>query len=168
MCEGVFSVDDPHSALHNIMQIELPALIHPPIDSALHGLELICRSCGSFFFSPWLPALLWTPQSALNGKRGKEKKNATAQRWLKDRYHFYNSAFPRQRYSGLMPPEGLEQFFYVLSKQHHFPLVLPSRLSWTFIMCDKALKNQRLYLNCISFCIFFPVQLNFQHLWFIT
>lgn len=45
-------MDDPHSALHNIMQIELPALIHPPIDSALHGLELICRSCGSFFFSP--------------------------------------------------------------------------------------------------------------------
>lgn len=90
------------------MQMALPAPIYPPIDSILHRLELICRPVWFFF---WLPHSLWTPQSALNRGGRKKKKHVTAQRWwLKDRYHFYNSKFPWQHYSGLMPPEGLQQF----------------------------------------------------------
>lgn len=68
-------MDDPHSALHNIMQIELPALIHPPIDSALHGLELICRSCGSFFFFPPDCLPYYEPHNLPStGRGGKRKK----------------------------------------------------------------------------------------------
>lgn len=67
-------MDDPHSALHNIMQIELPALIHPPIDSALHGLELICRSCGSFFFFPLIACLIMNPTICPQREEGEREK----------------------------------------------------------------------------------------------
>lgn len=90
--------------LHNIMQIGLPALKHPPIDSTPRWLGLIFRPVRFFF---WLPASLWTTQSALN--RGGKRK-VTLRWWLKDRYHFYNIMFPWQPYSTLWPPEGLRQF----------------------------------------------------------
>lgn len=121
------------------MQMALPAPIYPPIDSILHRLELICRPVWFFF---WLPHSLWTPQSALNRGGRKKKKHVTAQRWwLKDRYHFYNSKFPWQHYSGLMPPEGLQQFlcseqmaaFFLLFFRH-----VALDLFWTFLMYNRT------------------------------
>lgn len=67
---GLFSLDNRHSSLHNIMQIALPALINPSIDSTLHRLELICRPV---WFSSLIASLIMNPTICPRGKKKKKK-----------------------------------------------------------------------------------------------
>lgn len=113
------------------MQIALPALIYPPIDSTLRRLALICRPVWFFLFFFFLIAsLIMNPTICPQQGKKRKKKKVTAQRqWLKDKYHFHNRAFLWQRLNGLMPPEGLQQFFFMFSAI--FSLLF-HRVSWDF------------------------------------